>query len=230
MEVKAPAKVNWHLAVGGRRSDGYHPILSVFQTCSICDVLDIVPEDTPGREEALQLLRELLDEDFPRFDLNAEWIGRYTGADPQGPSAKCFRRGSAPEEVHPMGGNTSWSASYDEKYLYLTIRGVRGTDLTVVVEPCRLWVPFRLDFRNGEKIVYSSLYRENPAYVDRWDGDDLHLSVPLDLFEGIRHPGFPVRMNIFSPGRFHWVDPQPWPARLQHGDFNPAGCGWLTFA
>lgn len=41
MEVKAPAKVNWHLAVGGRRSDGYHPILSVFQTCSLCDVLDI---------------------------------------------------------------------------------------------------------------------------------------------------------------------------------------------
>ena len=41
MEVKAPAKVNWHLAVGKRRSDGYHPILSIFQTCSLCDDLDI---------------------------------------------------------------------------------------------------------------------------------------------------------------------------------------------
>ena len=41
MEVKAPAKVNWHLAVGPRRPDGYHPILSVFQTCSLCDILDI---------------------------------------------------------------------------------------------------------------------------------------------------------------------------------------------
>lgn len=41
MEVKAPAKVNWHLAVGERRPDGYHPILSIFQTCSLYDTLDI---------------------------------------------------------------------------------------------------------------------------------------------------------------------------------------------
>lgn len=47
MEVKAPAKVNWHLAVGPRRPDGYHPILSIFQTCSLCDVLDIEIGDGP---------------------------------------------------------------------------------------------------------------------------------------------------------------------------------------
>ena len=47
MEVKAPAKVNWHLAVGKRRSDGYHPILSVFQTCSLCDDLDIEISEGP---------------------------------------------------------------------------------------------------------------------------------------------------------------------------------------
>ena len=41
MEVKAPAKVNWHLAVGPRMANGYHPILSIFQTCSLCDILDI---------------------------------------------------------------------------------------------------------------------------------------------------------------------------------------------
>ena len=41
MELKAPAKVNWHLAVGSRRPDGYHPILSIFQTCSLYDTLDI---------------------------------------------------------------------------------------------------------------------------------------------------------------------------------------------
>ena len=41
MELKAPAKVNFHLAVGPRRADGYHPIMSVFQTCSLCDTLDV---------------------------------------------------------------------------------------------------------------------------------------------------------------------------------------------
>lgn len=48
MEVKAPAKVNWHLAVGKRRTDGYHPILSIFQTCSLCDVLDIEVGEGPS--------------------------------------------------------------------------------------------------------------------------------------------------------------------------------------
>ena len=46
MELKAPAKVNWHLAVGNRRPDGYHPIASIFQTCSLCDVLEV--ELAPG--------------------------------------------------------------------------------------------------------------------------------------------------------------------------------------
>lgn len=41
MVLKAYAKVNWHLAVGKRRNDGYHPIASVFQTCSIFDVIDV---------------------------------------------------------------------------------------------------------------------------------------------------------------------------------------------
>ena len=46
MELKAPAKVNFHLAVGPRRPDGYHPIMSIFQTCSLCDRLDV--SLTPG--------------------------------------------------------------------------------------------------------------------------------------------------------------------------------------
>lgn len=45
--IKAPAKVNWHLAVGERRADGYHPISSIFQTCSICDELEIEISEGP---------------------------------------------------------------------------------------------------------------------------------------------------------------------------------------
>ena len=47
MELKAYAKVNWHLAVGPRREDGYHPILSVFQTCSLHDTMDVRIDDGP---------------------------------------------------------------------------------------------------------------------------------------------------------------------------------------
>ena len=46
MELKAPAKVNWHLAVGHRRQNGYHPISSIFQTCSLHDVINV--EIGPG--------------------------------------------------------------------------------------------------------------------------------------------------------------------------------------
>ena len=49
MELKAPAKVNWHLAVGKRRPDGYHPIASIFQTCTLCDVLDVDLSPGPFR-------------------------------------------------------------------------------------------------------------------------------------------------------------------------------------
>ncbi|MBU0927602.1 MAG: 4-(cytidine 5'-diphospho)-2-C-methyl-D-erythritol kinase [Spirochaetes bacterium] len=39
--VPAPAKINLHLAVGGRRADGFHPIASVFQAVSLEDVISI---------------------------------------------------------------------------------------------------------------------------------------------------------------------------------------------
>ncbi|MBQ3696647.1 MAG: hypothetical protein II883_01840 [Spirochaetales bacterium] len=51
MELRAPAKVNWHLAVGRRRSDGYHPIASIFQTCSLCDILEVSISDGPFRAD-----------------------------------------------------------------------------------------------------------------------------------------------------------------------------------
>jgi 4-diphosphocytidyl-2-C-methyl-D-erythritol kinase len=39
--LKAPAKVNLHLEIRGRRADGYHEILSIFQSVKLFDIVQI---------------------------------------------------------------------------------------------------------------------------------------------------------------------------------------------
>ncbi len=46
--INAPAKINLHLEVTGRRSDGYHSIISVFQTVSLYDTVKIYSEGEEG--------------------------------------------------------------------------------------------------------------------------------------------------------------------------------------
>ena len=44
--VRAPSKVNLHLAVGDLRPDGYHDLHTVFQALSLYDGVSVVPADT----------------------------------------------------------------------------------------------------------------------------------------------------------------------------------------
>ena len=44
----AYAKMNWYLAVGKRRPDGYHEILSLMQTVSLADTIIVSLDETPG--------------------------------------------------------------------------------------------------------------------------------------------------------------------------------------
>lgn len=55
VQTKAPAKVNWHLSVGGRLPNGYHPIFSIFQRTSLCDELSIELGPGPFSCEVLGL-------------------------------------------------------------------------------------------------------------------------------------------------------------------------------
>ena len=45
---KAYAKINWYLAVGERRADGYHTILSLMQNVSLADQVTVTWNETPG--------------------------------------------------------------------------------------------------------------------------------------------------------------------------------------
>ncbi|MFE5704662.1 4-(cytidine 5'-diphospho)-2-C-methyl-D-erythritol kinase [Rhodococcus koreensis] len=44
--VRAPSKVNLHLAVGDLRDDGYHELKTVFQALSLGDTVSVVPAET----------------------------------------------------------------------------------------------------------------------------------------------------------------------------------------
>ena len=46
--MRVPAKVNLHLAVGNLRWDGYHELVSVFQSLSMTDEVTIAATDEPG--------------------------------------------------------------------------------------------------------------------------------------------------------------------------------------
>jgi 4-diphosphocytidyl-2-C-methyl-D-erythritol kinase len=45
--VRALAKINLHLAVHGRRPDGYHDLTTVFQAIAFCDRVTVGPSDGP---------------------------------------------------------------------------------------------------------------------------------------------------------------------------------------
>ncbi|MEO9221556.1 MAG: 4-(cytidine 5'-diphospho)-2-C-methyl-D-erythritol kinase, partial [Mycobacteriaceae bacterium] len=44
--VRAPAKVNLHLAVGDVRPDGYHELVTVYQALSLADEVAMARADT----------------------------------------------------------------------------------------------------------------------------------------------------------------------------------------
>lgn len=50
--VRAPAKINLHLGVGGPRDDGFHPLVTVYQAISLYDDVRVV--DEPGWQVAVR--------------------------------------------------------------------------------------------------------------------------------------------------------------------------------
>ncbi len=182
------------------------------------------PEKLDGR---VKLLENLLAEDFPSFDISAPWIDRYTGATPEGVCALCRKTGEP--DIHPMEENTSWCASYDDDNLYVTVHNANNLDYSLVLEPSRMCAVFRMDFYASGLVEINE--RAFPDFLDCTVdkcGNDCAITIPLKHFDGFRRPGFPMRFNIYG-SKFHWCNPQPWPWRLLHGDYNPSTSGWLIF-
>ena len=182
----------------------------------------------------IELLHELLNEDFPRFDLESPWVKEYTGENPRGTTALLYKKDSLrTADMFLLGGNLSWQGEYDENNLYLTISGCRGKNLFLSIEPGRMSAAFSVTIRQGD-VVYcdKGIFRTPPEIKYGFSGNDLFLTIPLNIFDGFWRKNHPMRMNIWSTDEpeLHWVEPDLWPGRLQHGPFNPESFGWLVFA
>ena len=105
---------------------------------------------------------------------------------------------------------------------------MKDSAFSVILEPCRLWTPFRIDFRNtGAGILRVNVFATPPDFSYEWSGADLNLRIPRAAFQGFWRPGFPMKFNIYGKN-FHWTEPKCLKSRLQHGDYNPAAAGWLV--
>ena len=51
--VRAPAKINLQLAVGPRRADRYHDLVTIFQAISLYDDVTVTETDEPGEDRVL---------------------------------------------------------------------------------------------------------------------------------------------------------------------------------
>lgn len=174
----------------------------------------------------ISLLEELLEKDFPAFDLNGTWIDEYTGKLLTGKVARCPGR-TEKEILNKIDENKSWSISHDAENLYLTLYGMSDIVCNFALETQRLWSPFQIFFDPAgmDRIVYHGPNLSGTVFTR--ENGNINVTIPLKEFHGFIREGFPMRVSV-SGADFSWVENPPWPSRLLHGAYNPARAAWLV--
>jgi len=139
LRVRVPAKINLHLAVGPRRPDGYHDLVTVLQTVSLHDTLRVRCDDgqalhpTARRRMGLVLTADGVgDGDVPLGDDNLvlvagrrlmREVGMGGDADDGGPATRLHLTKRIPVAAGMAGGSADAAAAL------VGLDRVWGTDL-----------------------------------------------------------------------------------------------------
>ena len=187
---------------------GYHPEAEGFL---------FFPEKLQAR---ILLLEELLKEDFPEFSLESECVRAYTGEKVSGIHAVFPRRGTDTFRRVYQGKNLQWSGEYDDENIYVRICEGRKKTITLGLEPSRLWPFFLVELYEDDTFKAGGpLFSDPPEIEVTYEGMDALIRIPFSIFDGFRHEGYPMRMNIWCPDKSaYWIEPRMLPEnRLQFG-------------
>ena len=188
------------------------------------------PEKLQAR---ITLLQELLNEDFSRFALTDKWIKEYTGEAPNGTCAFISQCESSDKSHIYRGYNVAWSGEYDNDSMHIKIYGVANKHFILAIEPCRLWPLFQIEFYPDHTFNPSSLMFTDPPDINvDYEEQDITVTIPLSLFDGLRRHKFPMRMNIWNRNNeFYWTEPHYLQkGRLQFGNVTSDNFGWIYFS
>ena len=151
LSIKAPAKLNLHLQVLGKRSDGYHDISSYFSFINLFDVLEfyltkgeIVLNESPPIENNLVIqAAELI-----RNDSNSS-LGVEINLSKNIPQQKGLGGGSSDAAATLIGLNKIWDLNYSKQEL-LTLGLKLGSDIPFFINGYSCW-------SEGRGEIFSSL-------------------------------------------------------------------------
>mgnify|MGYP001474537312 CR=1 FL=1 len=106
--VRAPAKINLHLAVGPLRPDGFHDLVTVFHAVSLFDEVTVAASDAPGIEVHGEGVTEV-----PADETNLAWqavqlIADYAG---RSPDVRVVLRKGIPVAGGMAGGSADAAAT-----------------------------------------------------------------------------------------------------------------------
>lgn len=167
-------------------------------------------------EERINLLRILLEEDFPRFDVEKEAYSFTEGLIAK-PSGNTLENGIV----------WGWEKVGDS--LKFTFENNAGKQLRLSLEPCRMWPALEATISaEGEGTFNKASFAQTPEILFTPNS----ITIPLRAFDGFRREGFPLRVNVYSLGMgdkllASWAPGEIWPGRLMHAFYNPEMMGIL---
>lgn len=201
--VRAPAKVNLHLAVGDLRADGYHDLTTLFQSLSLTDEVTVAVADESGLDVRGEGAGEV-----PTDSSNLVWkavraLAAHVGRDPDEPKLRITVNKGIPVAGGMAGGSADAAATLVALATLWRLEMGRDELATVAAEvgsdvPFVLQGGLALGTGRGEQLV-PVLSRHTYHWVMALDSGGLSTPEVYRELDRLRAEGNPPRVGAVEP-------------------------------